>query len=39
MGKRRWVIEVKRRKVIEEGFAECGSSEYAPWEGHWPSGK
>ena len=33
------MYRAKRRKVIEEGFAECGSSEYAPWEGHWAVGE
>ena len=30
------MYRMKRRKVIEEGFADCGSNEefeYAPWEG------
>lgn len=33
---------MKMRKVIEEGFADCGSSEefeYAPWEGSGPGNK
>ena len=33
------MYRMKRRKVIEEGFADCGSNEefeYAPWEGSGP---